>query len=118
MPGWENESRHVGPGWQPLVTLVHQVLTEKLPGYGVSQIKEKFGGLRYYWMAPEGDVDETKLSYCHGIVGMAEVLSVHICEECGAPGENKPVGSWYRTLCELHRGEAEEKRAERMGYSK
>lgn len=57
------------------------------------QVKEKFGGLRFYYRG--GD------DYIRGVVDMAEEMSYVTCEECGAPG--KPTkGGWIRTLCEEH----------------
>lgn len=56
------------------------------------QIKEKFGLLRFY---KEGG-DE----YCDGLISMAEEMSRHICEHCGASGIN--VGctkGWIQHLC-------------------
>ena len=57
------------------------------------QVKEKFGGLRFYYNG--GD------DYIRGLENMAESMSYRTCEECGAPG--KPTkGGWIRTLCEQH----------------
>ena len=54
------------------------------------QIKEKFGGLRFYYDG--GD------EYVDGAVSMAEEMSYKICERCGSPGRpNK--GGWVVTLC-------------------
>lgn len=59
----------------------------------VSQVKEKFGGLRFYY---DGGDDKIR-----GMVGMAESLSAITCEECGAPGDQRHDG-WIRTLCDEH----------------
>jgi hypothetical protein len=82
---------------------------EQLDAIYAVQIKEKFGGLRFYM----NGVDD----YISGAIAMAESISNHTCEVCGAPGKNKPVGSWYTTLCDLHRQEAEKKRIERFSES-
>ena len=56
-----------------------------------AQVKEKFGGLRFY-------VDNSD-DYVKGIIQMAEAMSVRTCEECGSPG--KPIrGGWMKTLCQ------------------
>ena len=34
--------------WYEIIAKTHDELTRKFPGYNISQIKEKFGGLRYY----------------------------------------------------------------------
>jgi hypothetical protein len=67
------------------------------------QVKEKFGTLRFYYTG--GD------DYISGLVSMAESMSGVTCEECGAPGESGGSG-WISTLCETHRAEREQKRAE------
>lgn len=59
------------------------------------QVKEKFGGLRFYY----GGGDH----YVSGLVSMAESMSYKTCEECGAPGELDTSRSWVRTVCEKHR---------------
>jgi len=34
--------------WYPAISEAHRQLTSLIPGYNIGQIKEKFGGLRYY----------------------------------------------------------------------
>lgn len=34
--------------WYPIIKQAHDLLTELIPGYNIAQIKEKFGGLRFY----------------------------------------------------------------------
>ena len=57
------------------------------------QVKEKFGMLTIYQRG--GD------EYTDGVLRMAEEISCHTCEECGAPGYPNDKG-WIRTLCEKH----------------
>jgi hypothetical protein len=56
-----------------------------------SQVKEKFGGLRFY-------IDNAD-DYVYGIVSMAESMSYRTCESCGSPG-TKRGKSWIKTLCD------------------
>ena len=56
-----------------------------------AQVKEKFGGLRFYM----DNADD----YVYGILSMAESLSFRTCETCGAPGKTGGVG-WLTTRCE------------------
>jgi hypothetical protein len=65
----------------------------------VRQIKEKFGGLRFYYDG--GD------EYVSGLVSMAEAWAGHTCEKCGNKGEQRS-GGWIRTLCDVHEVEAQE----------
>ena len=56
-----------------------------------SQVKEKFGGLRFYI---DGGTE-----WMHGAIHMAEAMSYKICEDCGAQGY-KRQGGLVRTLCD------------------
>ncbi len=67
--------------------------TPHVPQVVVTQVKEKFGTLRFYYTG--GD------EYINGLVSMAESMSSVICETCGAPGTQRG-GSWIRTLCDEH----------------
>jgi hypothetical protein len=83
----------VGKGWSKIV----QKLVEDLESLGwdgrVLQVKEKFGGLRFY-VATTSDA-------IHGRIAEAEHESYRTCEECGNPGCLR-AGGWLRTLCEDH----------------
>ena len=58
----------------------------------VAQIKEKFGGLRFYF---DGGDDEI-----HGMVRLTESLSYQICEFCGSTKNVSQTKGWITTLCE------------------
>ena len=58
-----------------------------------SQVKEKFGGLRFYVQAA------TDKHYNY--ISFAESMSYRTCEECGAPGKRYTDG-WHTTLCDIH----------------
>lgn len=73
------------------------------PQVVVQQIKEKFGGLRFYYDGGDDVVD--------GMVRMAESWAGHSCETCGAPGTSGGRG-WVQTLCAAHRAEADAQHAE------
>ena len=62
----------------------------------VEQIKEKFGGLRFYYRGGNDTIA--------GMVAMAESFAEHTCETCGAPGTRRS-GGWIRTLCDKHEEE-------------
>jgi hypothetical protein len=78
---WWNKNRETRP-------VVEQVVVE--------QIKEKFGGLRFYYQGGDDTIA--------GMVRMAEAWADHSCEECGSPGTRRS-GGWIRTLCDLHEAE-------------
>jgi hypothetical protein len=87
---WWNKNRETRP-------VVEQVV--------VAQIKEKFGGLRFYY---EGGDEQIS-----GMVRMAEAWASHACEECGAPGTAGGKG-WIKTLCSTHRAESDARYKERF----
>ena len=58
-----------------------------------SQVKEKFGGLRFY----VNGATEKHWSY----ITFAESMSYKTCEVCGSPGERYTDG-WHTTLCDVH----------------
>lgn len=62
----------------------------------VDQIKEKFGGLRFYYHG--GD------EHIAGMVTMAETWADRTCEKCGNKGVRRS-GGWIRTLCDEHEAE-------------
>jgi hypothetical protein len=78
---------------------------KQVPQVVATQIKEKFGTLRFYY---EGGDD-----YISGLVSMAESWSAVACEECGVPGTQNNQG-WIKTLCETHRREREERYENRI----
>ena len=89
-------------GWYPLIdTLCNwlQSMTDNNPNHAefpqvvATQVKEKFGGLRFY---VHGATD-----YQHGAIDMAESLSYRICEVCGLPGKPTTEG-WIKTVCDKH----------------
>ena len=57
------------------------------------QVKEKFGGLRFYVQAA------TDKHYQY--ITFAESMSYRTCESCGAPGKTYTNG-WHTTLCDIH----------------
>ena len=58
-----------------------------------AQVKEKFGGLRFY--VDGGD------DWVYGAISMAESMSYKTCEVCGAPGVTRGTG-WVQTTCDEH----------------
>lgn len=66
---------------------------EACPQVVASQVKEKFGTLRFYYYG--GD------DYISGIESMAESMSARTCEKCGKPGKVRQ-GGWIQTLCDEH----------------
>ena len=103
-PGWINWIE-CGEGWYPLIAETHCRLKELDPGYKINQIKEKFGGLRFYW-EPSKDLSNENWKKAHNIEYEAEDRSLKICEVCGKPGHRRNNG-WLKTLCDKHAVELE-----------
>jgi hypothetical protein len=102
-----DEAKHcVGKGWHPLLErLWNDLLAVGWKGE-VSQVKEKFGGLRFY----AGGTTDSMLKR----ILAAEEESLHICDVCGAPGKTGSWGGhWWLTLCPIH-GEERRKEVAKM----
>ena len=78
-------------------------IPDAVPQVVVAQIKEKFGGLRFYYDG--GD------EHISGMVRIAESWAGHTCETCGAPGKSRE-GGWIKTLCDAHEAERQQRRKE------
>lgn len=80
-------------GWYDLIIQLDEDIVGIDPDYTISQVKEKFGGLRYY-------TQEVSLD-ARALIRVAEEQSFSICQECGRPGILRKHG-WYATLCGEH----------------
>ena len=89
----------VGNGWfgllkQASIEIQQAILKmpeEERSRVKCAQIKEKFGGLRFYTDGANEEIDE--------ITDRAEASADGTCENCGAPGQSRS-GGWIKTLCE------------------
>ncbi len=113
------------PGWYSLVDKlcsdIEALLGREPERFKVTQVKEKYGGLRFYFSfegAEDHFVDfhssegiETFVQEADGpsvmsqlrmLVGAASEQSTSICQDCGAPGTLANRRGWVSTLCERH----------------
>jgi hypothetical protein len=112
-PRWfdtEGDVRHTsmswgfcnGDGWFEILWRLCEDLEPLVAGheFKVLQVKEKFGGLRFYVR-----FDGLRLSHADDAIsrriGAAMEESFHTCEVCGKPGELREA-RWIRTLCDEH----------------
>jgi len=88
-------------GWYPLINLLcreiqwhidHNAKIETTQ-FLASQVKEKFGTLRFYGNGGDDKTDS--------FIWFAEAMSSIICETCGAPGKRRGHG-WIYTACDAH----------------
>lgn len=82
----------VDDGWFKII----DDLSRKLAGLDVqaTQVKEKYGGLRFYTDGP--DIDEAE-----PFIKEAEEFCYKTCETCGKQGKLYELG-WFKTLCPQH----------------
>lgn len=82
-------------GWRDIVHRLYASIEAVSPGHKILQIKEKFGGLRYYVAVDNyADVD--------ALIRDAEAESFMTCEDCGQPGTLRIDRVWRSTLCDEH----------------
>lgn len=101
----------VGKGWWHIIEALCSNIQSHIdwanrtdqvvPQVTVDQIKEKFGGLRFYYTGGDDTV--------HGMVRIAESWADATCENCGDKGTRRS-GGWVRTLCDKHEAEYQAKR--------
>ncbi len=124
---------YIGYGWHPIVMRLMARIDEMLDDdlaqrFRVHQIKEKFGGLRFYFglsgrrdytfdllsaagatrvEIPDDEVEADlpprpgAMDAILELVRIAEKEASCTCEVCGEPGERTREG-WVQTLCERH----------------
>lgn len=108
----------VGPGWWPILERLCANIQHHIDWWNknradrpvvkqvvVAQIKEKFGGLRFYYDGGDEKID--------GMVRMAEAWADNTCEECGKPGKSR-TGGWIKTLCDEHEEQRQARYKERF----
>jgi hypothetical protein len=83
---WEN--------WPVYASKEPRTIPEPIEQVVATQVKEKFGGLRFYYTG--GD------DYIRGLVDFAETMSYQICEECGAQGCRSSKSGYIVTTCGNH----------------
>ena len=92
----------VGEGWKSIIT----VLCEDLFTLGwdgkVTQVKEKFGGLRFY--CETDSIDSKFHGIANRLIQFAEDQSYYYCEVCGKHGSKRSPkdGGWIKTFCRDH----------------
>ncbi len=103
---------YFGDGWNALISnlcdVVEQEIRRLTPELQdqvyVVQIKNKFGGLRFY-------MNHTT-PYIEGAIELAESLSFATCETCSNQAGIKQVGGWTATLCDsCHQKELDKKQS-------
>lgn len=93
-----------GDGWYDLLHSlcvdIKKILTQhpELVGFKVIQVKEKFGGLRFYISGGSDEIWKR--------IDQAEKQSLCTCEKCGKPGKLRGR-VWLYTACLDHTSEVD-----------
>jgi hypothetical protein len=96
-----------GQGWRDLLeracVRIRAAVQADGGSFKATQIKEKFGSLRFYW---DGALSPEAVALVEEAVDLAEARSACTCEICGAEGRLHYRGGWLATACAEHaRGE-------------
>lgn len=81
-------------GWHGIIHDIDKELSSIDSDYEIQQIKEKFGGLRYYYTTKKPEVKEAM----RNIVRKYEQVAWETCEMTGNPGILMKKDRWYKTL--------------------
>ncbi len=82
-------------GWYIIIdtllwSIGNRIKTKNL-SINIQQIKEKFGGLRFYYSGGDDVID--------GMVTLAENMSYVTCEKCGSTNNVTQTKGWIVSLC-------------------
>lgn len=91
-----------GDGWYKILNILCRIVQSRIdlnPHLKftqpiASQVKEKFGTLRFY----TNDSDD----FFEGALAYAEAMSAKTCDICGSEGKLDHYNGWYRTRCTAH----------------
>jgi hypothetical protein len=94
------ESIDVGDGWFNLLRATLSTIaweTKNMPSelqssIHLTQVKEKFGGIRIYF--------NHTTPYIDGVIALAYTLSNITCEDCGLQGAQRNIKGWICTACD------------------
>lgn len=99
--GWSNHIQ-VDEGWYKVIVDCDAALSVIDPGYRIFQIKEKFGGLRYYVQAS----DPALVPRLEAAIRRFEKIASKTCEATGGPGVlMRSAGGWFKTLDPVYAAE-------------
>jgi len=88
----------IGDGWVPIVSDWYDAVQHLGIRVEVTQVKEKFGGLRIYATVVGGVSGD--LNRVESLTQLAESAASHTCEMCGDEGTRRADRSWIKTLCD------------------
>lgn len=107
-----NELRNCPTGWQGLVNKLVEDLNNYEADIYILQVKEKFGGLRFYVSVE--NVSDEDYGEIISLIGQAERDSFMTCEVCSNQAELDNTYRWSLTLCDEHREDRRRRREEEL----
>ena len=88
----------VDEGWYQIVVDCSKAIDAIYPHYKILQIKQKFGGLRFY-LDIHGDATKEQCNEIYKIIRKYEKIAGQTCEATGLPGvPMKSPHGWLKTL--------------------
>ena len=81
-------------GWIDIINNLTEDIDKIEPDFRISQIKEKFGGLRFYVTYHNQEIGQ--------LISSAEEESFQTCIKCGQKGKLRNDNGYYVTLCNNH----------------
>jgi len=100
-----------GDGWYDLIYQLSKDLMATCDKVRAVQVKEKFGGLRFYYCFSE-PVDDEIGNKVNALIDKAEDDSYEICEWCGSRENVTQTEGWIVTLCNTCMTKRKEERGE------
>lgn len=82
-----------GNGWDDLIERCYELCEQEPEDIYICQVKEKFGGLRFYILGGSDELQDKILEI--------EKESLTVCQKCGEKGKQRNTG-WILTLCDKH----------------
>lgn len=91
--------KSTGPGWERIVQPL--IAFAEASGFEILQIKEKFGGLRFYYKVPDAKYGFGSDESMDRLIDAAEREADVTCEWCGMRGKRTET-NWVKVLCPKH----------------
>lgn len=89
-----------GNGWFGIIEDIIKKAHELDLTINIRQVKEKFGGLRFYYEVVDEEYDDNNTEELAELVREKEDESFETCEQCGTKENVETKGdSWIKTLC-------------------
>lgn len=99
-----------GDGWYTVIDALCESLQRRDVELTVVQVKEKFGGLRFYHDGIKAEAERDSYMAL-GAIYNAQDMSKRVCEQCGNPAELRRDGGWLRARCDECHSEPDSRRA-------